>query len=74
MQAIHLMKNTVTRKYDTRIHFLGYGRRELQLSGHQRMIVVSKNYRIVEVGDAVSLFTPLNHYKVIWAWENLTLY
>ena len=44
----------MTRKYDTLIHFPGYGRRELRLSGHQRTIVVSKNYRIVEVEEAVS--------------------
>ena len=43
----------MTRKYDTLIHFPGYGRRELRLSGRQRTIVVSKNYRIVEVGEAV---------------------
>ena len=24
--------------------------------------------------ESVSVFTPLYHYKVIWAWENLALY
>ena len=31
---------------------------------HHRTIVVSKNYRIVAVGEAVSLSHPLYHYKV----------
>ena len=30
----------------------------------QRTMVVSKNYRIVAVGEAVSLSHPLYHYKV----------
>ena len=34
--------------------FAGLWGRQLWLSGRQRTIVVSKNYRIVEVGEAVS--------------------
>ena len=59
----------VTRKYDTLIHSVGYGRKRWDTLA-QPTIVVS---RIMERGR-LSLFTPLYHYKVIWAWENLTLY
>ena len=45
----------VTRKYEILMHSLGYGRRQLRHSGHQRTRVVSKYYRIVEVGEAVFL-------------------
>ena len=59
-----MLETSVRRKYDTLIHSLGYGRRRHN-SLSQPTIVVS---RIME-REAVSLFTPLYHYKVIWAWE-----
>ena len=59
----------MTRKYDTLIHLLCYGRRRCD-SLALPTIVVNK---IME-RESVSLFAPLYHYKVIWAWENLTLY
>ena len=43
----------VTRKYDTLIHSPGCG------EGSCDSLVVSKNYRIVEVGEAVSLPSSL---------------
>ena len=41
------------RKYDTLIH-LPVCEKGVQLSDRQRMIIGSKNHRIVEVGEAVS--------------------
>ena len=40
----------------------------------QWTIVVSKNYKIVAVKEALSLSHPLYHYKVRYACEELTLY
>ena len=51
---IYIYIYTVTRKYDTFIHSPGCREGSCN-SSLQRTIVVSKNYRIVEVGEAVSL-------------------
>ena len=61
------------RKYDTQIHFPGCGRKELRLwpsaddSSKQELQNSGS-------GRGHLSFTPLYHYKVIWAWENLNPY